>query len=172
MHRKDCNYFLCNISIFQPVNQSAQKDISPAYLIHLLSTLPHFSAHTHTLALSFFTHTHTRSLSCVYSPLFSFPHLCALCDSLSLSLSLTCQLSSLPHQKHTISLTHSLTHCQPLPLCERMLTPGVGLRLKDVAAWVSWISPGLLRSIFVVYCMWEILRSFRISACGSHSVYG
>jgi hypothetical protein len=47
-----------------------------------------------------------------------------------------------------------------------------GLRLKDVAAWVSWISPGLLRSIFVVYCMWEILRSFRVSACGSHLVCG
>ena len=26
-----------------------------------------------------------------------------------------------------------------------------GLRLKDVAAWVSWISSGLLRSIFVWY---------------------
>ena len=47
-----------------------------------------------------------------------------------------------------------------------------GLRLKDVAVWVSWISPGLLRSIFVVYCMWEILRSFRVSACGSHLVCG
>jgi hypothetical protein len=47
-----------------------------------------------------------------------------------------------------------------------------GLRLKDVAAWVSWISPGLLRSIFVVYCMLEILRSFRVSACGSHLVCG
>ena len=47
-----------------------------------------------------------------------------------------------------------------------------GLRLKDVAVWVSWISPGLLRSIFVVYCMWEILRSFRVSSCGSHLVCG
>ncbi len=32
----------------------------------------------------------------------------------------------------------------------RSICVGVaGLRLKDVAAWVSWISPGLLRSIFV-----------------------
>ena len=55
----------------------------------------------------------------------------------------------------------------------RSICVGVaGLRLKDVAAWVSWISPGLLRSIFVVYCMWEILRSFRVSACGSHLVCG
>ena len=31
------------------------------------------------------------------------------------------------------------------------------LRILGPAAWVSWISPGLLRSIFAAYCMLEIL---------------
>jgi hypothetical protein len=68
-----------------------------------------------------------------------------------------------------------------------LLSPGLlrsicvdvaGLRLKGAdyrtAVWVSWIllSPGLLCNTFVVYCMWEIWRSFRISAFGSHMVYG